>query len=58
MSEILRVVIDTSHIMSAILSSRGAFSKLIDRTYKGGRLFHAVDIGTDPKRMQNFSFCL
>lgn len=30
MSDILRVVIDTNHIMSAILSSRGASSKLID----------------------------
>lgn len=30
MHEILRVVIDTNHIMSAILSSRGASSKLID----------------------------
>jgi len=30
MSEILRVVIDTNHIMSAILSDRGASSKLID----------------------------
>jgi len=30
MSEKLRVVIDTNHIMSAILSSRGASSKLID----------------------------
>jgi putative PIN family toxin of toxin-antitoxin system len=28
--KILRVVIDTNHIMSAILSSRGASSKLID----------------------------
>ena len=30
MHEILRVVIDTNHIMSAILSSQGASSKLID----------------------------
>lgn len=30
MSDILRVVIDTNHIMSAILSDRGASSKLID----------------------------
>ncbi len=30
MPEILRVVIDTNHIMSAILSDRGASSKLID----------------------------
>lgn len=30
MREILRVVIDTNHIMSAILSSRGASAKLID----------------------------
>ncbi len=30
MPEILRVVIDTNHIMSAMLSSRGASSKLID----------------------------
>ena len=30
MSEVLRVVIDTNHIMSAILSSKGASSKLID----------------------------
>ena len=30
MSEILRVVIDTNHVMSAILSDRGASSKLID----------------------------
>ncbi len=30
MTEILRVVIDTNHIMSAILSERGASAKLID----------------------------
>ncbi|MEZ4525878.1 MAG: putative toxin-antitoxin system toxin component, PIN family [Desulfobacterales bacterium] len=30
MDKILRVVIDTNHIMSAILSTRGASSKLID----------------------------
>jgi len=30
MHKILRVVIDTNHIMSAILSSRGASAKLID----------------------------
>ncbi len=30
MHNILRVVIDTNHIMSAILSSRGASAKLID----------------------------
>lgn len=30
MHDILRVVIDTNHIMSAILSSRGASAKLID----------------------------
>ncbi|OQX09058.1 MAG: putative toxin-antitoxin system toxin component, PIN family [Desulfobacteraceae bacterium IS3] len=30
MSEILRAVIDTNHVMSAILSDRGASSKLID----------------------------
>jgi putative PIN family toxin of toxin-antitoxin system len=30
MHRILRVVIDTNHIMSAILSSRGASAKLID----------------------------
>ena len=30
MAEILRVVIDTNHIMSAILSERGASAKLID----------------------------
>ena len=30
MQEILRIVIDTNHIMSAILSSRGASAKLID----------------------------
>ena len=30
MSNILRVVIDTNHIMSAILSGRGASAKLID----------------------------
>jgi putative PIN family toxin of toxin-antitoxin system len=30
MNDILRVVIDTNHIMSAILSSRGASAKLID----------------------------
>jgi len=30
MPNILRVVIDTNHIMSAILSSRGASAKLID----------------------------
>jgi len=29
MTDILRVVIDTNHIMSAILSDRGASSKLI-----------------------------
>jgi predicted nucleic acid-binding protein len=28
--KLLRVVIDTNHIMSAILSSRGASAKLID----------------------------
>jgi putative PIN family toxin of toxin-antitoxin system len=30
MTKILRVVIDTNHIMSAILSARGASAKLID----------------------------
>lgn len=30
MREILRIVIDTNHIISAILSSRGASAKLID----------------------------
>ena len=30
MSKVLRVVIDTNHIMSAILSARGASAKLID----------------------------
>lgn len=30
MPKILRVVIDTNHIMSAILSSRGASAKLVD----------------------------
>ena len=30
MSKLLRVVIDTNHIMSAILSARGASAKLID----------------------------
>ncbi len=30
MSDILRLVIDTNHIISAILSSPGASSKLID----------------------------
>ncbi|MCH8293903.1 putative toxin-antitoxin system toxin component, PIN family [Candidatus Poribacteria bacterium] len=30
LQEILRVVIDTNHIMSAILSARGASAKLID----------------------------
>lgn len=30
MDKILRVVIDTNHIMSAILSSRGASAKLVD----------------------------
>ena len=30
MPDVLRVVIDTNHIMSAILSDRGASSKLID----------------------------
>ena len=30
MPNILRVVIDTNHIMSAILSARGASAKLID----------------------------
>jgi predicted nucleic acid-binding protein len=29
-SKVLRVVIDTNHIMSAILSARGASAKLID----------------------------
>jgi predicted nucleic acid-binding protein len=28
--KVLRVVIDTNHVMSAILSSRGASAKLID----------------------------
>ena len=30
MAELLRVVIDTNHIISAILSERGASAKLID----------------------------
>ena len=30
MPDMLRVVIDTNHIMSAILSARGASAKLID----------------------------
>ena len=30
MDKVLRVVIDTNHVMSAILSSRGASAKLID----------------------------
>lgn len=30
MPDLLRVVIDTNHIMSAILSERGASAKLID----------------------------
>lgn len=30
MSDILRIVIDTNHIMSALLSARGASAKLID----------------------------
>ena len=30
MSKVLRVVVDTNHIMSAILSARGASAKLID----------------------------
>ena len=49
MRDNLRVVIDTNHIMSAILSDRGASSKLIGWMTKGGGLSHAADIGTDPE---------
>lgn len=39
MPELLRVVIDTNHIMSAILSDRGASSKLIDWMTKADDYF-------------------
>jgi putative PIN family toxin of toxin-antitoxin system len=39
MDKILRVVIDTNHIISAILSSRGASAKLIDWMTRGEEYF-------------------
>jgi predicted nucleic acid-binding protein len=44
MLDILRVVIDTNHIMSAILSAKGASAKLID--WMTGRLFSLADFTT------------
>ena len=42
MTKILRVVIDTNHIMSAILSSRGASAKLIDWLTREDDYFHLL----------------
>ncbi len=42
MQRILRVVIDTNHIMSAILSSRGASAKLIDWVTKEADYFRLL----------------
>lgn len=39
MTDLLRVVIDTNHIMSAILSSKGASAKLIDWMTKDENYF-------------------
>jgi len=42
MSNILKVVIDTNHIMSAILSSRGASAKLIDWLTREEDYYHLL----------------
>ena len=42
MPEILRVVIDTNHIMSAILSARGASAKLLDWMTREEDYFHLL----------------
>lgn len=42
MSNLLRVVIDTNHIMSAILSERGASAKLIDWMTKEKEYFRLL----------------
>jgi len=42
MDKILRVVIDTNHIISAILSSRGASAKLIDWMSRGEEYFRLL----------------